>query len=267
LKGPLLSHTIFGDQPLRYAVDIDILTPPEEVCRADWALRRLGFHPGVGLSSVRRKVKLAQLPFLKVDLNYRRLEGGLGIDLHAKTYAMENLVHPSHFDWKTDVCRQEFRGESIPVLEDYRYGVYLCFHAAKHSWSRIRWLLDIVLFIERRNLDYGRLLEEASNLGLELPVLSAAALSEHLLGVRLNPSSHLPVSWLSARKPLVPQTSRNSSSRPGFWEKVERQYHVAKIYSRPSQQILTGVFFLCRSLRGENFRTHIFDPASLRRDS
>lgn len=176
LKGPVLNRILFGEELLRYSRDLDVLIRPESFVDADACLREAGFQP----TDFSRKDALAS-PLRRVhrkDITY--LKNGIALELHWKTDHVETIVTPSLFDWEKHVSYHSHYNEHLPVLADSHYCMYLCLHAARHDWSRLRWLLDIPLLIKKMGIDRDGLMALADLHGLRNPVLEALSLSERL---------------------------------------------------------------------------------------
>ena len=60
-----------------------------------------------------------------------------------------------------------FNGQEIRTLSFEENFVYLCYHAAKHSFFRFCWLRDIAACLERWDLNQGRVSEIVNALGFE----------------------------------------------------------------------------------------------------
>lgn len=176
LKGPVLNRILFGEEMLRYSRDLDVLIEPQNLIEADAHLREAGFHPtefsgkSVLPSPVRR--------IHRKDITY--LKNGIALELHWKTDHVETIVKPALFDWRNQISYCRFQNESLPILPDLHYCLYLCLHAARHDWSRLRWLLDIPLLMQKRGIERDELLALADHHGLRNPVQEALGLSKRL---------------------------------------------------------------------------------------
>ncbi len=70
------------------------------------------------------------------------------------------------------------------ALEDLL--LILCVHGAKHRWDRLGWICDIAELIDsHRDLDWGRIIVQASRLGSGRILFLGLLLAQNLLGARL----------------------------------------------------------------------------------
>lgn len=183
LKGPVLAETIFPGKLLRYSCDLDILVEPSTLRRADRCLRDLGFRPDTVSDDLSRRSRFSLAA--GKDVCYRRPGFNHGLELHWKTHPVDPIANSPGYSFSESLTWESFHGEALPVFEDRLNCIYLCFHAAKHNWSRLRWLMDIALFLRVKNLEWPSLIDRARHFGLETPVWEAAILMRDLLALSL----------------------------------------------------------------------------------
>ena len=53
---------------------------------------------------------------------------------------------PSELLWHRHRCAA-FQEEQVRLFDPALYAVYLCAHAAKHRWGKLKWLIDLALLL------------------------------------------------------------------------------------------------------------------------
>ncbi|MDF1827829.1 MAG: nucleotidyltransferase family protein [Legionellaceae bacterium] len=171
LKGPALNQILWGRQMMRYSGDLDLLIQPKDIFKAEAVLQTLKFTHALSHKFIRIHQIFQRLSIRK-DVVYRRADLPQALELHWKTSATEFIVTSN---------------KSLH-LADEEYALYLCLHAAKHGWSRLIWLVDIVALIQVKKIDVARLqvLAKACHIG---PVVDEAILlAQQWLGISLTTS-------------------------------------------------------------------------------
>lgn len=138
LKGPVLSQELFDDPTLRMSADLDLIVDPINLFSADKALITQGFvrekpRPSAGRAEVSSYIQAHN------NFWYRLNGNGFVIELHWKAY-WSHLFDPSLA--ASSVCQTALGRQNFPTLASAEKWPYLLFHAGKHNWLRLRWLLD-----------------------------------------------------------------------------------------------------------------------------
>lgn len=141
LKGPVLNDQLFPGELLRQSVDLDILVDTADLETVNDCLQRVP------------------------------------IDLHWKSALVETLFTDRENFWKDGLAYQPFHGESVPIPQSTLNALYLCFHGARHGWSRLRWLVDIDLFMRKYGLDWDEVRARGDTFGIGKCVGEARLLS------------------------------------------------------------------------------------------
>ncbi len=165
--------------------------------------------------------------------------------MHWKTHEVESILSHPTFNWDSVVAHVPFHRRSVPVLEHYHNCLYLCLHAAKHNWSRLRWLLDIALYSQKTNLDWDKLVTLAQRYQLKSVVVEASVLCHQLFGLStLRTTSLVSASEIKTierrlmrRLHLLHHADR---SKLGTWEMI---YLKSFIHSEKLARWKDGVFF------------------------
>lgn len=232
LKGPLLNQALFGNHILRYSKDLDVLVPRKDVLKADQLLQQAGF-------SCTTSLVFHTLNTTK-DLVYYRKNLPFSIELHWKADYLNALF--STTNWASQKTAITYHGQAFPVLRDEYNFLYLCLHATKHGFNRLHWLLDIVLFIQQKNIDMEALLDLARQHHLEQMVSDTLALADACFASglsRLTPVERSQALARTVEKQKAAQTRHHHLQSRTFKGRVLAAWHARKvhfIYTNPFRQ-------------------------------
>ncbi|MBY0549703.1 MAG: nucleotidyltransferase family protein [Candidatus Obscuribacterales bacterium] len=194
MKGAALAASVYNESWLRHHGDLDILVPVEHFAPMLDLLKGEQYEPTVIETKEKatwETLHRAEVRALGWAVTVRHSRKLISIDLHWRL--MKNSVcsipiaetwnHRSFFD---------YRGNQIPVFEPSMNFLYLARHAAKHGWTHLRWIADLVALAESREFDFEALLQFATRYEYRRFVLFALEL------VRRCPGTRLPDSVVSA---------------------------------------------------------------------
>lgn len=138
LKGPCYAARLYGDAALRTCFDLDLLVRPSDLARAQDVMSGIGF--------VRQGYA--------DDYHQRWLRNATIVELH------HNLENPHAFRIDMDALWarsrvSQFDGEPIQLLGPSDELLYLCLHALRHRFERLRLILDLALAFRRVPLPSG----------------------------------------------------------------------------------------------------------------
>ena len=178
VKGPVLAERLYPVPESRHCLDLDLLVEPGDFDRAAQVLIGAGYRTGDS----------ATLDYLRQFSHHLEFSGtGLPpIELHFRTYAGFGAELPASV--LLDRAQQFALNGTLSVLtpspeEEF---VYLCIHAAGHSFIRLVWLYDLKLLVRRYPaLNWDRVLSTAERFGVIGPVAYATRLLQLWLGVSL----------------------------------------------------------------------------------
>ena len=179
IKGLSLDEWLYGKPGLRAVGDIDLYIPPSALPQAFACMKGLGYElawlperlkPGSRLAKQhRRTIK---------DHMFTRPGSPVVVELHWRLSRLQSAF-PLDFDdaWQR---RTEFQlaGKTIGTLPGDIHANYLCYHGAKHYFSRLFWLYDIAKLMQREDVDWDGILAQAhllkseASLGLALVMAS-----------------------------------------------------------------------------------------------
>lgn len=194
MKGTALAASVYSESWLRHHGDLDILVPIEHFAQMLDLLKGEQYEPT--LIETKKKATWATLHRAEVRalgwaVTVKHPGKLIAVDLHWRL--MKNSVfsipiaeawnHRSSFD---------YRGNQIPIFEPSMNFLYLARHAAKHGWTHLRWIADLVALAECRDFDFEALLQFATKYEYRRFVLFSLEL------VRRCPGTRLPDSVVSA---------------------------------------------------------------------
>jgi len=147
LKGVLLSQKLYEDLAFRSSRDIDILIQPRDVLRT---YRHLLDH---GFKQLEPELRLTEK---NLD-TYLRLtnqisfgsEQGQMLELHWALFKGKGSFPYSHNEVWEHTQTTSLMGREFLVLEDFICFQFLYVHGARHHYSNLFWLLDVVTLANR----------------------------------------------------------------------------------------------------------------------
>ncbi|MEL7657439.1 MAG: nucleotidyltransferase family protein, partial [Bacillota bacterium] len=182
LKGMPLAWYLYGDIAIRPSRDIDILVTPDKIKTVQDILKSEGYRtilPEHNLTA--RQLQI----LLKSDhgrhFGYRHSKKNIFVELHWK------LGHALSMPVERNIKKIEVPGGLLPVLADEEWLLYLILHGADHAWFRLRWLVDIVKFIQRGDTDWKKVEIMAEYAGMQSFLHQGLLLANRLLAVPLPP--------------------------------------------------------------------------------
>lgn len=150
LKGPVLSQQLWGEPTRRSFVDLDLLTPIDQVESVAGLLE-------AELRAERLQGSLAQLRHFEHQMQLRTSSGTL-LELHWAWAEPHLLVAASTEACLRDAVHIELGGAVVPTLGPAHTLLYLAVHGARHGWSR----LDLVCDMARALLKFPEARAEAA---------------------------------------------------------------------------------------------------------
>ncbi len=217
-KGPVLAQTAYGDIGLRSFSDLDLLISPDDFARAKAALAEIGYQPSQQVAPAVERL------FLRTGYE-RSFDGPAGKNLIELQWSLLPYFYAVDFrsaDLRfNDLLARAGRialgaaeGETefetgIPCLSPEDSLLFLCLHAAKHLWTRLIWVADIVESLRMPGLDFAAVVARARALGATRILGVSIWLAENLLGSALPLGAH----ELLASDPVVQRLGEASIAR------------------------------------------------------
>ncbi len=182
LKGYGLASRLYAQPLLRPASDVDVLVPPPEFGVAQRALLGLGLQlqHNPGLADAHE------------EHHHEAYAGAPGlVELHHRLFVGFGR---SGFDDQGIVSRRveaHLNGREVYFLEPEDELMYLCIHAANHSFLRLSWLLDVKCFlVAYPSLNWGVMASRARQVNMQRALTVALRLAQRLLDARLPPEAN-----------------------------------------------------------------------------
>ncbi|MEA1954190.1 MAG: nucleotidyltransferase family protein [Campylobacterota bacterium] len=172
-KGPTLAQMAYGDITLRQFGDLDILIKKEDIDKIDILFKKSGYQHLLPLTSVQTSVRLKYAK----DLSFIHPSKGIHLEMH---WAFLNQNYPIQMDLENfwlETQEVKLNGNTMLTFSNENLLVYLAIHGSKHLWERIIWLKDIDLFIQRNEINWGKLINKVSETGFEKMVYLALHLN------------------------------------------------------------------------------------------
>ena len=205
-KGPMLAQSAYGNLTLRSFSDLDLLIAPHDFAKAKPALAEIGYQPSAALTPAIERLCLRA--------GYERSFDGPGgknlLELQWALLPRFYAIDPQHFCFDdlwartrlVDLGKETSPENRVPQAEEkLKTGgdcaglipclspedslLILCLHAAKHLWTRLIWIADIVESLNVPNLDLGLVVSRARSIGVMRTLGVSFWLAEHLLGTIL----------------------------------------------------------------------------------
>ncbi len=177
-KGPVLAESLYGNVALRQFTDLDLLVRARDLSAVRSALIELGYKPGLELP------RGAERAYLKSGYEYT-FDGARGRNLVEIKWQILPRFYSVDFnvdDFFARAVTVIVAGQELRTLCEQDLMLVLCAHVAKHAWTQLSWLCDIVQLAQSRSLDWEALRIEAERLGIARIVAVSFLLAQKLLG-------------------------------------------------------------------------------------
>lgn len=196
LKGPILSERIYGDPTTRLWKDFDLLIKPGAVSACVSILQEMGFkHDKVDWPASVKRQKMI-LHFGK-NLEMYHSGKGLSVEIHWKLF--EDRLAGSETEWQLieqNSETTEFSGKTVQRLNFEFELLYLIIHGSRHSWFRLKWLVDIHDLLKRHSFDEQKFLRLTKKMRAERFV----CMCNYVMGEYFPACKHLPCNSSNCNK-------------------------------------------------------------------
>lgn len=202
LKGPLLGERLYGGDGVRSSSDLDVLVPYLQVRPALAAVASLGYQTETATleRALARDHNIALdniAPPLELHFHlFRRF----GVTLRADDFLARAVPYRTQ------------QGQLVRVLAPEDEFLFLCVHAAAHSFARLAWLFDLKLLLYRNPaFDWKTLWQRMQDWRVTTSVVFACALLRQRLHVETPVLSYLTAGqrrWLHLNQQLFDQAMR-----------------------------------------------------------
>ncbi|KKI91420.1 Renal dipeptidase [Bacillus sp. SA1-12] len=144
LKGPVIAHDLYGDISLRTSSDLDFLIPIKDLSKAEDILRKLGYEKDDYIKSV-----LNDWKWRHHHVAYFHPEKRIKLEIHWRLNPGPSFEPRFDELWKRKRKSHLLTHSSVYLLGKEDLFLFLASHGARHGWSRLRWLLDVHMMIEK----------------------------------------------------------------------------------------------------------------------
>ena len=228
LKGVALAESLYGDVSLRVCSDVDVLVPGHAVGHAIELLHADGFRGADRYHARATEIDL----LLRSNMEYCLVSPPASfqyvVELHwdiawrwrADSEMVDHL-------W-ADARPGTVLGADAWALSPEWELLYLAFHAARHRWSVLKWLVDVHEICVRGGLDWTGVQDRARRFGLERALHLTLGACRTLLDTPLPPghARHAP--------PRRPRVLRAAPVTIGGWQEA---LSAVWLFSRPVDKL------------------------------
>ncbi len=190
MKGPQLSHFLYGDGSVRTSVDLDIfLKYGNDIEKAGEILRKLQYN-GTDYPGKNKRLKKMFFRIGKHESHFLNACNGTCIDLHTKP-AGNTLITRRLYRFLFENTEQyTMHGVSVPVPSRSDYFLFLCYHGAVHQFGSLHWLADICDFRRHAGLAETALLQRSVSLNLKRYLVITFKIMNRLCGLPVPDGFH-----------------------------------------------------------------------------
>lgn len=238
LKGFPLSERLYEPGYLRHSGDLDVLIDPRDFSRAHAVALANGFTPSETYHGFTTRM-------LGHDAAYDHASAP-SLELHVRLHSRFGIRPAAAPFLERAVWQTLSDGRRVRVLGRADDFVHLAAHATAHQWSKLRWLYDLYLFLERNaEMDWDEVARRTAELRVWPAVLLTCAVLENEWGT-VAPLTRLAGGRYGEAKALLPRVrymewegSNADKTRLIFQElalcggPMEKARHLARGFSYP----------------------------------
>lgn len=179
-KGPVLTHSVYGNIAYRQFGDIDILTDKEGALKAKDIMIAEGYklYPLI-------KVDDPTYMELESEFIFINKENGVKVEINWNFEGkFFNFADKPKFLFE-DLKEFDINGHKINSFSSPNQLLMLSIHAAKHNWTLLYWICDISHFTQFEDIDWIQIMEKAEKLGVIRILMINLFLARDLFGLKL----------------------------------------------------------------------------------
>ena len=179
-KGSILAISVYKDLGLREFVDLDILVPEQFVLESSKLLKLQGYEPDFNISDT----QIIDYAKVNNEQMYWHECKQVTVDLH---WELLPKPFPSYSTLAWSSKEQVYLGSTaVQSISAETLLLFLCAHGAKHSWSPLKFLVDIAELIRScPDLNWDLIEEQSEKLGNKKVLFLGLYLCQTLLGTVL----------------------------------------------------------------------------------
>jgi hypothetical protein len=215
-KGPVLAQMAYGNVGYREFGDLDILVDKSDALKA----KNLMFSQGYELLT---PIKISDADFMKLEAEYIFINKKLGSKIEINWNFEGNF-----FSFKGDPSCL-FDNQIKYNINDFEFLSFspenkllmLSIHAAKHDWTRLSWIMDIVEFVNKQSINWEDTLKKADKLGIKKILLITLYLAHDLWDLELPDIVTLEFDSKSLEK-MVKKIKENIFNDKKSWNLIDK---------------------------------------------
>lgn len=152
-KGPLLSYRIYNDATCRRFKDLDFLVKPDKISKTIAVLGKMGFVPrSFQWPSSRNKEKRLLLFLNQYTLDHPSKD--ISVEIHWSLLKFPAVQQKKMALIISENIQQTiFSGQKFNQFTLELELLHMVIHGGLHTWSRLKWLVDIHEIINRFQVD------------------------------------------------------------------------------------------------------------------
>jgi hypothetical protein len=218
-KGITLAMSAYGDISLRSFRDLDFLIREEQIEACLSQLRELGYHHEHGLSP---KQWQEFVDYAGQDILFGQ---GLPVEPHWALAPRTLSLDIDYIRLWERVSSTSFNGQTVLTLSPEDELIILCMHGSKHEWSKLKWVVDLSLFIRSHtDIDWDIIMNRAQSQGLSRIVIFGLALTQRLVGSAIPESV---IQWMDKDAFALRESAKLAAN---YFEAAQRE-------ERPNSQL------------------------------
>ena len=227
VKGTVLNQYLYGGINTRSCRDIDVWVSLQHYEVAVDLLYALGYQQEYPIYEIKGFKKTYHFKN-KHDIAFYHPERQILVELHFKL----NYLTTHFFPFSAVTLKPiDLLGEPVLSLEDHYHFLYLIIHGAIHAWIRLRWLQDIALFIQNKQINLSKIFELAEQ-------IQSVALVEQALILVFN------LFKIQAVKPWIEQASLRGQKLANLASLfIQNDYEVSDALKNP-KMFMTHRYYL-----------------------
>jgi hypothetical protein len=164
LKGPVLSYRLYGDATMRNYNDIDLLIDVNNIDRTKTYFEKLGYRIGYIVWPDTKDLQQRLIRHIN-HITMTNPEKGLVVEIHWRLFRTPAISFSEYHDLvKRNLTTLTFADRSFTVLNNELEFLYLIIHGGLHFWMRLKWLLDLDIYLKTIKIDWDRFQELTKDL-------------------------------------------------------------------------------------------------------
>lgn len=184
LKGPVQSLQIFGDISIKHSRDLDILIEESKVEQCLVLLKKMGYQTSSFYLTLNKRQKRY---FLKSQnqLLFFHPERKVQLEVHWRLFANKAFLEFPFHDLLSNAETVMLENYSFKSVGKLHLINYLLAHGAKHQWSMLYWVVEILHFLKNNSISLEQLYSESKKQNVHRPFLQFLGLAQKLFSFKI----------------------------------------------------------------------------------